>query len=123
MDLFCALLTSGISILIPLIISHITGDLIGENFITDENFKYILILIGVLAILLVIEYLAQVFVTYMGHYTGTLMESDLRSELFSHYQKLTFTFYDLDEAINFARNILCESNYHIEILQFEEEED
>ena len=37
MDLFCALLTSGISILIPLIISHITGDLIGENFITDEN--------------------------------------------------------------------------------------
>ena len=71
MDLFCALLTSGISILIPLIISHITGDLIGENFITDENFKYILILIGVLAVLLVIEYLAQVFVTYMGHYTGT----------------------------------------------------
>lgn len=94
MDLFCALLTSGISILIPLIISHITGDLIGENFITDENFKYILILIGVLAVLLVIEYLAQVFVTYMGHYTGTLMESDLRSELFAHYQKLTFTFYD-----------------------------
>jgi hypothetical protein len=37
--------------------------------------------------------------------------------------QLTFTFYDLDEAINFARNILCESNYHIEILQFEEEED
>jgi ATP-binding cassette subfamily B protein len=94
MDLFCALLTSSISILIPLIISHITGDLIGENFITDENFKYILILIGVLAVLLVIEYLAQVFVTYMGHYTGTLMESDLRSELFAHYQKLTFTFYD-----------------------------
>ena len=94
MDLFCALLTSGISILIPLIISHITGDLIGENFITDENFKYILILIGVLAVLLVIEYLAQVFVTYMGHYTGALMESDLRSELFAHYQKLTFTFYD-----------------------------
>lgn len=37
--------------------------------------------------------------------------------------QLTFTFYDLDEAINFARNILCESSYHIEILQFEEEED
>ena len=92
-DLFCALISSGISILIPLIISHITGDLIKPG-INDDSFKTILILIGVLAVLLVIEYLAQLFVTYMGHYTGTLMESDLRSELFSHYQKLTFTFYD-----------------------------
>ena len=92
-DLFCALVSSGISIIIPLIISHITGDLIKPG-ITPDSFKYILILIGILAVLLVIEYLAQLFVTYMGHYTGTLMESDLRSELFSHYQKLTFTFYD-----------------------------
>ena len=92
-DLFCALISSGISIIIPLIISHITGNLIKPG-ITDDSFKTILILIGVLAGLLVIEYLAQLFVTYMGHYTGTLMESDLRSELFSHYQKLSFTFYD-----------------------------
>ena len=34
--------------------------------------------------------------------------------------QLIFTFYDLDEAINFAKKILYESNYHIEILQFEE---
>ena len=93
-DLFCALVSSGISILIPLVISYITGELIGENGINDHNFIVILILVGVLAALLVIEYLAQLFVTYMGHYTGTLMESDLRSELFEHYQKLTFTFYD-----------------------------
>ena len=93
-DLFCALISSGISILIPLVISYITKNLIGDNEINDHNFKVILILVGVLAILLVIEYLAQLFVTYMGHYTGTLMESDLRSELFGHYQKLSFTFYD-----------------------------
>ena len=93
-DLFCALISSGISIIIPIIISHITGELIGEAGITDHNFNLILVLVGVLAALLIIEYLAQLFVTYMGHYTGTLMESDLRSELFSHYQKLSFTFYD-----------------------------
>ena len=93
-DLFCALISSGISILIPLVISYITGELIGDSGINDHNFKVILILVAVLAVLLVIEYLAQLFVTYMGHYTGTLMESDLRSELFSHYQKLSFTFYD-----------------------------
>ena len=94
-DLFCALLTSGISIVIPLIISYITGNLINEGLPnSSHNMNVILILIAVLVGLLVVEYFAQVFVTYMGHYTGTLMESNLRSELFEHYQKLSFTFYD-----------------------------
>ena len=94
-DLFCALISSGISIIIPLIISYITKNLIGDTLPNNnESMKLILILIAVLAGLLVVEYFTQVFVTYMGHYTGTLMESDLRSELFSHYQKLSFTFYD-----------------------------
>ena len=94
-DLFCALLSSGISIIIPLIISYMTKNLINEGLPENgHNMQLILILISVLAGLLVIEYFAQVFVTYMGHYTGTKMESDLRSELFEHYQKLSFTFYD-----------------------------
>lgn len=94
-DLFCALISSGISIIIPLIISYITKNLINDSLPdSGHNMKVILILIGVLAGLLIIEYFAQVFVTYMGHYTGTLMESRLRSELFEHYQKLSFTFYD-----------------------------
>ena len=37
--------------------------------------------------------------------------------------ELVFTFYELDEAISFAKNILEESSYHIEILQFEEKEE
>ena len=59
-----------------------------------ENIQQILIWIFVLVVMLAVEYGSQVYVTYVGHYTGTLMESDLRSELFSHYQKLSFTFYD-----------------------------
>ena len=34
------------------------------------------------------------FVDYQGHMMGALMESDMRSELFEHYQKLSFSFYD-----------------------------
>lgn len=36
--------------------------------------------------------------------------------------QLAFTFYDLDEAISFAKDILNKSSYHIEILQFEDKE-
>jgi ATP-binding cassette subfamily B protein len=34
------------------------------------------------------------FVDYQGHMMGALMESDMRSELFEHCQKLSFRFYD-----------------------------
>jgi ATP-binding cassette subfamily B protein len=94
MDLIFAFITAAISIAIPMIISMITGELITDDGISDSNMTKILIWIGVLVVMLAVEYGAQVYVTYVGHYTGTLMESDLRSELFDHYQKLTFTFYD-----------------------------
>lgn len=93
-DLFCAVLSASISIIIPLIISRITTSIDKADFISKELMVNILLTCGVLFLLLGIEYLAQVYVTYVGHYTGTLMESDLRSELFDHYQKLSFTFYD-----------------------------
>ena len=93
-DLIFAFVTAAISIIIPVIISKITNDLITTSGITNDAMKEILIWIGVLAILLAIEYGSQLYVTYVGHYTGTLMEADLRSELFDHYQRLSFTFYD-----------------------------
>lgn len=34
------------------------------------------------------------FIDYQGHIMGALMERDMRNELFEHYQKLSFKFYD-----------------------------
>ena len=34
------------------------------------------------------------FIDFQGHMMGARMESDMRSELFDHYQKLSFSFYD-----------------------------
>ena len=34
------------------------------------------------------------FIDYQGTCMGALMERDMRSELFEHYQKLSFKFYD-----------------------------
>lgn len=93
-DLFFAFLSAVISIAIPYIISNITRNLITDTGITTANMKWILIYCAILFGLLAIEYGAQVYVTYIGHYTGTLIEANLRSELFCHYQKLSFTFYD-----------------------------
>jgi len=49
---------------------------------------------AVMLALVVIHALCNTFVDYRGHMMGTIMESDMRRDLFEHYQKLSFSFYD-----------------------------
>jgi len=44
--------------------------------------------------LVVVHALCNTFVDYRGHMMGTIMESAMRRDLFEHYQKLSFSFYD-----------------------------
>lgn len=90
-DMFCAMIASGITLAFPMIIRYITG-----TVLTDNNFELnIIYKLGILMIILVIiEYLCNYFVAYKGHVMGVYMERDLRNELFQHYQKLSFSFYD-----------------------------
>ena len=45
-------------------------------------------------LLILIHTVCNYYVDYRGHAMGAMMESDMRSELFDHYQKLSFRFYD-----------------------------
>ena len=94
-DMFCAMIAAGISLVFPIIIRYITG-----KVLVDNNFEISLIYkLGVLMIVLVvIEYLCNYFVAYKGHVMGVYMERDLRNELFQHYQKLSFSFYDEEKT-------------------------
>src|SRR5579885_2006668 len=52
-------------------------------------------LMGALMLALVGVYtLCTMFIDFQGHMMGARMESDMRRELFEHYQKLSFRFYD-----------------------------
>ena len=44
--------------------------------------------------LVLLHTVCNFYVDYRGHAMGAMMESDMRSELFDHYQKLSFRFYD-----------------------------
>ena len=94
-DMFCAMIAAGISLVFPIIIRYITG-----TVLVDNNFEISVIYkLGVLMIVLVvIEYLCNYFVAYKGHVMGVYMERDLRNELFQHYQKLSFSFYDEEKT-------------------------
>src|SRR5581483_4806010 len=52
-------------------------------------------LVGVFMLALVVVHtLCTMFIDFQGHMMGARMESDMRSELFEHFQKLSFRFYD-----------------------------
>ena len=88
----CALIVSGISLIFPLLTRYITKDVLEANGANALNQIYV---IGAIMLLLVLVQTAcNLFIDYRGHMMGAMMESDMRSELFEHYQKLSFSFYD-----------------------------
>ena len=91
-DMCFALVGAATSLIIPLIIRYITGTVLAEGF-ADAG-KTILYLFLIMLGLLGIEFGCNYFIAYVGHMVGARMEYDLRNELFTHYQKLSFRFYD-----------------------------
>ncbi|MBR2749848.1 MAG: ABC transporter ATP-binding protein [Clostridiales bacterium] len=91
-DMFFALVGAGTSLVIPLITRYITGTVLESGF--SNASKTILILSCVMLGLLALEFCCNYFIAYVGHMVGAKMEYDLRNELFTHYQKLSFRFYD-----------------------------
>ena len=91
-DMFFACLAAAITLIIPLIIRYITNDVIYRA--PDESLHTIFMLSGVMLILILIEFFSNFFITNYGHMMGAKMEYDMRNEIFGHYQKLSFSFFD-----------------------------
>ncbi len=92
LDLLCAFVISAITLLLPISANHITKNILATP--ATDMLNQIL-LTGVLMLVLVgIHTACNLFVDYRGHMMGAMMERDMRRELFDHYQKLSFGFYD-----------------------------
>ena len=90
--MFFSMLGAAILLVIPLIVRHITHHVV--YYEPDEARREILRLGLVCLALIIAEYGCNFWTTYYGHRMGSRMEYDLRAELFAHYQKLSFSFYD-----------------------------
>lgn len=91
-DMFFAMLGAAMTLIIPLIVRYITGTVIEQPL---EEASKMIIRLGILMIVMVaVEGFCNYFITYYGHVMGARMEHDMRNEIFGHYQKLSFAFYD-----------------------------
>lgn len=91
-DMFFAILGAVITLVIPLIVRYITNEVVYFNH--HKAMQTILVLGAVMIGLVIIEFGCNYFIAYYGHIMGAYMETDMRSDIFGHYQKLTFAFYD-----------------------------
>ena len=92
LDMFFAFLASAISLIIPLAVRYIT---VNVHTMDSETALKQVITIGIILIVLVaVQLAANYYISYVGHVMGAKMEYNMRSEIFAHYQKLSFSFYD-----------------------------
>lgn len=91
-DMACAFIVSAITLTLPLFARHITKNILEGN--ASSMLSQIYAMGAIMLALVAVHTLCNMFVDYQGHSMGALMERDMRHELFEHYQKLSFRFYD-----------------------------
>lgn len=91
-DMIFAVAGAAITLVIPLIVRYITNEVV--YFETVEARHVVLTLGAVLVGLVLLEIFCNFYIAYFGHIMGAKMEADMRQDIFGHYQKLTFAFYD-----------------------------
>ncbi len=91
-DMFFAILGAGITLAIPLIVRYITNHVITME--AGAALDKITVLGIVMLILVAVEGFCNYFITNFGHVMGAKIEYDMRAEIFEHYQKLSFSFFN-----------------------------
>ncbi len=90
-DLLCAALTTVCEIVLPLIIRSITN--LASDNIALLTVSHVLKLGGLYVFLRLIDAAAAYYMASVGHIMGSRIETDMRRDLFSHLQQLSFSYY------------------------------
>ena len=92
LDLFCALLTTGCEIVLPMIIREITS--VATTDISKLTWELILRLAAVYGVLKLIDMAAGYYMIYIGHGMGVKIEKDMREDMFAHLLTVPFSYFD-----------------------------
>lgn len=91
-DMFFAIVGAAVTLAIPLIVRYITNQVI---ILEPQAALDKITMLGLLMlVLVVIECFCNYFIANYGHVMGAKIEYDMRAEIFEHYQKLSFSFFN-----------------------------
>ena len=91
-DMFFAILGAAVTLAIPLIVRYITGSVVNRPL---QEATGLIMKLGILMVVMIlVELGCNFYISYFGHIMGAKIEHDMRQEIFGHYQKLSFAFFD-----------------------------
>ena len=96
LDLICAAVISLVDLAFPQILRTLTKTLFTES--SDAILRVLTPITLVLFVMYVIQAGCKYYVSYQGHMMGAHMERDMRQQLFDHYEKLSFSYYDQNNS-------------------------
>ena len=89
LDFTCAIVAALLELSFPVIVNQVI-----DKIMPQGNLRLIFMVSSLLLIFYIVNTLFQYVVVYYGHKLGTNIETDMRKELFTHFQKQPFEFYD-----------------------------
>lgn len=92
LDLLFATIMAGCELVFPMIVRYITGEILpsGADDIVEKVLIFGAICIGVK----IVGAIASYFITFVGHNMGVKLEADMRIDIVTHLQELSYSFYD-----------------------------
>lgn len=92
LDLLCSIIYSLAVAIIPLLIKHVTTNII--NLERGEAFRALMLVAVMILALFVLISLCLRYTKYQGNMLAVKVESDIKIEIFEHLQRQDFSFFD-----------------------------
>ena len=89
LDFGCAVIVGVLELGFPLAVNQFV-----DNLLPSENWPLIILATAILLAIYALNTGLQYVVTYWGHMLGINIETDMRTKLFDHIQKLSFRYFD-----------------------------
>jgi len=89
LDISCAFFMAAIDLVFPQLTQRTL-----DRLIPNGEMRTLLIMMIIMAALYTLRMIFNYIVDYWGHVVGTRMEYDMRKEIFSHLQTLSFSYFD-----------------------------
>ena len=96
LDLICAAAISLIDLAYPQILRTMTRTVFAGE--PSAILKALLPIGLAMLFMYIVQGLCKYYVSYQGHMMGANMERDMRQQLFDHYEKLSFSYYDQNNS-------------------------
>lgn len=93
LDMLASLLISLIAMCYPILTRKVFS-----TYVPEKDINMIIIFAAILVGLYIIRMFLKYFVQYYGHVIGVKMQAQMRKDMFTHLEKLPYSYYDEHET-------------------------